>query len=507
MRTTSIRAKTTAGYVLTFSFVLLVAVALFADLAVVEERVVSHAAITRFLDATLEMRRYEKNFLLYRHHEDLEAALRYAAAAAAIVPEARLALAPPRPEVDRLLADYGARLRAVGEGKAGAAEEAAVRELGRRITDVAERHATAEGARIQEMLRRARAALAALVIVLLVGAALIARVVVRTALQPLKELESGMRRIASGELRLLPLDSATAEIRSMNGAFNRMMLEILEHRREAIRKERLASLGTMLAGIAHELNNPLSNLSTSAELLREGEVTATPAERRELVDQIVSEADRATDIIRTVLDFSRGSAFERRPTNLLQTVLGSVVLVRGDMPAHVAVEMDVPADLEISADKAKLQQAFINILSNAVDAMRDAHREGRIAISARSAGEAEVEVAFRDTGGGIPADVLDRVFDPFFSTKDVGRGTGLGLYLTHQIVEQHGGTIDVESELGKGTTFTVRLPRRDPAEAGAAGPARAEAPRSATRAGAAPAERAAPRPPPGPARLAGVEGT
>jgi signal transduction histidine kinase len=257
----------------------------------------------------------------------------------------------------------------------------------------------------------------------------------------------------------------------MNRAFNLMMHEVFEHRQEVLRSERLASLGTALAGIAHEINNPLSNISTSAEILREEDDALDPRERRELVAQIVSETDRATDIIRTVLDFTRERPFDRRSTNLLSAVRGSLILVRGALPAHVSVEVNVPADLEVLADKTKLEQAFINLVKNAIDALRDVGREGRIVISARPAGEDDVEISIRDDGEGIPSDLLDRVFDPFFTTKDVGKGTGLGLYVTHHIVALHGGTIRVESRVGEGTTVLVTLPSSEhhPALAGAAG--------------------------------------
>jgi signal transduction histidine kinase len=133
------------------------------------------------------------------------------------------------------------------------------------------------------------------------------------------------------------------------------------------------------------------------------------------------------------------------------------------------VDLDVPPDLHVLGHKTRLQQAFVNLLKNAIDAMREVGRDGPISVSARRAGEAQVELLFRDRGAGIPPHVLDRVFDPFFSTKEVGHGTGLGLYLVHQIVERHGGTVRLESAVGEGTTVTIRLPWVDAA-------ARAEAP-------------------------------
>jgi signal transduction histidine kinase len=492
MRKTSIRGKITAGFLLSFSFLLLVASVMFASLHVVEDEVGAYSGISRFLDTTLEMRRYEKNYLLYGKREDLERAVEYAGAASALVAEGAVggtgAARHPAwlrllagqgsgselpdgggARTVRLLEEYRTLLRDAGasgsggEGPAALAAATAIRDLGRSITDVAERLSSAEGRNIQEMLRSGRRTLIVLVVLFLAGNALIARVIVLTALRPLRELERGMQRIAAGHYEPLPEGSGHDEIGSMNAAFNRMIRELFEHEQEVIQSARLASLGTALAGIAHELNNPLSNVSTSAELLREEHERAGPAERRELIDQIVAETDRATDIIRTVLDVSREPRADRRTANLLSTVRGSVILARGAMPEHVTVEVDVPPDVEVLADKTRLEQAFINLVTNAVDAMRDPARESRIHVSAAPR-DGRVEIVFRDTGAGIPRDKLDRIFDPFFTTKDVGQGTGLGLYLTHQIVEQHGGTIRVESEIGEGTKVIMTLPSHAPGQ-------------------------------------------
>jgi two-component system, NtrC family, sensor kinase len=451
MRTTSIRGKIAAGFLLSFGFLVLVAAVMFVSLRAVEDEVGAYSGISRFLDTTLEMRRYEKNYLLYRQREDLEKALEYAGAARALAPDATTA---------RLLEEYRGLLQhQVGDESLATA--AAVRDLGRGITDVAERLAVAEGRNIQEQLRSGRRTLIVLVVVFLVGTALIARVIVLTAIRPLEELERGMQRIAAGDYQPLAEGAGPGEIRSMNAAFNRMMREVFERRQEVLQSERLASLGTALAGIAHEINNPLSNISTSAEILKEENERATAPERRELIDQIVSQTDRATDIIRTVLDFTRGAGVDRRSTNLLSAVRGALILVHARIPRHVAVEVDVPADLEVPADKTKLEQAFVNLLTNAVDALADEGQGGTIRISGRRNREG-AELVFCDSGRGMPKEVVDRVFDPFFTTKDVGHGTGLGLYLTHQIVEQHGGTIRVESVPGEGTAFHVMFPTEEP---------------------------------------------
>lgn len=481
---TSIRGKIAAGYALSFVFLLFVASVLFVNLLVVEDWVGFYARVSRFFDTTLEMRRYEKNFLLYGLPQDLDAAVRYADTASALVVSidngagtrwyrgwlAALAGTRSTSQVDelpertgRLLEEYRALLAEAGRRQgeppteAAALLDAAIRQRGRGITEIAEQLSAVEGEFAQTMLRAGRRALVFLVALFLLGTAVMARVVFQTAILPLKDLEQGMQRIAAGEYAPLPEHSGNDELDSMHTAFNRMIKELVEHRHEMLQSERLASLGTMLAGIAHELNNPLSNISTSAELLKEEHQASSVAERDELIGQIISQTDRATDIIRTVLDYSRERAFERRSTNLRSAVSGSLILVRGRLPADVAVELDVAPALEVLADKTKLEQAFINLMANSIDAMSDSGRARTLTVAARALG-GEVEVRFTDTGVGIAPHLLDRVFDPFFSTKDAGRGTGLGLYVTHQIVEQHHGSIKVESSEGRGTTVTLRLP-------------------------------------------------
>jgi len=133
--------------------------------------------------------------------------------------------------------------------------------------------------------------------------------------------------------------------------------------------------------------------------------------------------------------------------------------IRTDMPTYITIAIDIPDELTIFADKQKIQHVFLNLLRNSVDAIPDNGAEGKIVIAARENRDGdEVEIRVSDTGRGIPEHIINKIFDPFFTTKDVGRGTGLGLYVTHEIVKQHCGTIDVESRPGAGTTFIIKLP-------------------------------------------------
>ena len=238
----------------------------------------------------------------------------------------------------------------------------------------------------------------------------------------------------------------------------------LEREREALRdqlvqSERLASLGQFVAGIAHELNNPLQGVLGHLELLIETEEAARPL-RREL-RRIFHEADRAAKIVRNLLVFSGARRMARkrvRMSRLISRVLVSrtsaletqgITVVRTEAP-------DVPP---VAGDPLLLHQALLNILLNAEQAILATGRPGQIEIAVDAPpGTDAVRVTVRDTGDGIPTDVLGRIFDPFFTTKDVGQGTGLGLALTYGIVQEHGGGICAANAPEGGAVFTLELP-------------------------------------------------
>ena len=479
----SIRQKIRLIYAGGFLFLLLMVALIFVNLIHIEKRVVFYDVISRFLETTLEIRRFEKNFFLYRRKEDFDEAMGYIRDAEALIQQYRHEFdSPAFSFFDRMLGLFGkaeARTdvsgRTSGELLALLGEyrgllerdfqapspskslEEAIRLKGRALTDIAEDMVRAENVKIQGMLAGMRKGLVAFASLFFVGSVLIARLISQWAIKPLKELENTMTKIASGRFERLSAGSKHAEIVSLNRAFNRMIQELFAQR-DIIRSEKLTSLGTMLAGIAHEINNPLSNISTSAQILAEEMKDTKDGFQRELIEQVIRETDRARDIVRSVLEFTRDKDFKKEEVHLLSALRETLRFIRTDMPTHITIAMDVPDGLTLLADKQKLQHVFLNLFRNAIDAIPDDGLEGKIVVEARRKGEREVEIRFSDTGQGIPRDILDRIFDPFFTTKDVGRGTGLGLYVTHEIIRQHGGTIDVTSQPGAGTTFTIKLP-------------------------------------------------
>jgi PAS domain S-box-containing protein len=237
-----------------------------------------------------------------------------------------------------------------------------------------------------------------------------------------------------------------------------------EQRRAAIeqlarRSERLAAVGSLAAGLAHELNNPIGIISSRIELmlLDDDDARALPPGVRDDLEVLHRQAERVTRITRGLLSFARQSPAERSPVDL-NRVIEEVLLLTRPQIAKTGVRIETllePGLPAISGDGAMLQQVMLNLITNAWQA-HDGAGEIRIVTRARREAPPAVEVAVEDTGRGIHAADLERIFDPFFTTKSTG--TGLGLSITHSIVHEHGGTIDVDSTPGQGTRFVLTFP-------------------------------------------------
>ncbi len=212
------------------------------------------------------------------------------------------------------------------------------------------------------------------------------------------------------------------------------------------------------AGVAHEINNPLTGIVTFAHLLLKHTPADSP-ERKDL-EVIIEQADRCTSIIKGLLAFARSTPFEKAPTDINEVLRSSVRVLGSKADFHnITFATDMDGTLgPITADAARLQQVFLNIIVNAADAMEG---RGTLSIHTRKVlenGEEFAEVEFTDTGPGIEPANLTKIFDPFFTTKPVGKGTGLGLAVSHGIVREHGGDIRVESPPGSGASFFIRIP-------------------------------------------------
>ncbi len=229
-----------------------------------------------------------------------------------------------------------------------------------------------------------------------------------------------------------------------------------------MQQEKLASIGRLSAGVAHEINNPLTTILTTALLIQEDIEAEDPM--FEDLETIARETLRCRKIVTSLLDFARQTKPEKREHNINDIVRESILLTKKQAAfTDVTVDYNISGELPpLYVDKGQIQQALINLVLNAVEATEAG---GEVTVQTRTpASRNEVRILIRDTGHGISQEDLDNIFDPFFTTKE--SGTGLGLAITHGIIEQHGGTIEVESTVGQGTTFTITLPAAESGQNG-----------------------------------------
>jgi signal transduction histidine kinase len=278
-------------------------------------------------------------------------------------------------------------------------------------------------------------------------------------LAPLNRIMLAARRIAEGDLTpITPRRKYHDEFSELATAINYMLQELVRRQQIMVQAHKLQAVGTLTAGVAHELNNPINNLMLTAAALEEDYQELSDDERREMLADLMNESERARDIVRNLLDFARASDVELAPIDVEQLIGDTLQLASNQVKlAKVRVRGEVERNVPpVYGDRRQLTQVLLNLVLNALDAMPGG---GTLTITVEpSADHGFVNVMLADTGIGIPAQNLESIFEPFFSTKKQAKGTGLGLSVSLGIIKQHGGDMRVESEVGRGTTFTVSLP-------------------------------------------------
>ncbi len=279
----------------------------------------------------------------------------------------------------------------------------------------------------------------------------------RRVLMPVKSLKEGAQRIGEGDFSYRLKVTSHDEIGSLSEVFNRMAenLQKLKEMQERLQhSERLASIGRFTAGIAHELNNPIANIIGLLKLIDREIEEESPL--KEDIGIVLSEAGRCGSIVRDLLVYTRQSTPRKEPTDMIGLVEGIAELIRKGLNRK-AIELNISSlvpNTVVMVDPVQMEQVVRNLLLNAVQSIDG---KGRVdVVLGREDGKLVVSVT--DTGCGIKKEDLGRIFYPFYSTKKTGQGTGLGLTVCYSIVENHGGRLEVESTVGKGSTFRVILP-------------------------------------------------
>jgi signal transduction histidine kinase len=309
--------------------------------------------------------------------------------------------------------------------------------------------------------------LLALVLVVVLG--IIINIKLATSIAtPIRTLEKITKKISQGDFSEQIEVKGQDELSSLEASFNLMEEKLknalwsLEHTIEKLREkqaqlveaEKLASVGKLAAGIAHEINNPLTAVLTFSNLMLEQCPPGDP--RHERLKLMARETNRARNIVRQLLNFGREIVIKPETININRPV-SEIADSLAAQDAFKGIELAMKLDEhlpDIEADPAQVGQVVMNMLLNAIHAIT---LPGRIEVVTRRNGNA-VEIVFSDTGRGIPEEHIHKIFDPFFTTKEAFKGTGLGLAVSYGIIKKHGGDIEVVSSEGKGTTFTVRLP-------------------------------------------------
>lgn len=293
--------------------------------------------------------------------------------------------------------------------------------------------------------------------------------------RPVQQLIEASNQVSQGNLSPEIGPISKSEIGVLQKTFKEMLTSIQERDKrqrveseiKLLQSEKQASVGKLAGGVAHEINNPLTGIVTFTHmLLRRNDI---PGEVRTDLETIAQETERVRKIVKGLLDFSRQTELDREPTDVNRLVRQAITLVENQALIKGVNLTFEPGDglSMVTLDKNQMQSVLLNIIINALDATDPGGSitiTTNIGISTSKPGQKGIEILCTDTGCGIPPENLNRLFDPFFTTKEVGHGTGLGLSVSYGIVERHGGTIWVQSKVGKGSTFKVWLPTEEQSE-------------------------------------------
>jgi len=491
-----IREKLFLGFGLYLVFAVAFGALAYKDLNMISTHLLHVETADDITNTLLEIRRYEKNYLLYGDDGSLEEIGMY-------LTLLKDAIAKIREEIARNIGEeHGAKMmlsiteyeeRIGGLGKVRSELERLRRE-GRSVTSqgllalqreertsveqlravarevqvyVAE-NAHSERSDIARIIKVSSILLVVTLVMIVVLGSVINSKLARSIVTPIGNLERITKKITRGDFSESIVVTGHDEISSLAESFNQMedkldhamnslediIKQLQEKQAQLVEAEKLASIGKLAAGIAHEINNPLTSVLTFSNLMLEQCPPDDP--RHDKLKLMARETDRARTIVRQLLNFGRESVIKPVKININEPVTEIIdSLVAQEAFKDITLSIDLGTGLpEVYADPAQFGQVVLNILLNAIHSIVP---PGKINVSTLRA-KNYVEIIFADTGKGIPEENIHKIFDPFFTTKDATKGTGLGLAVSYGIIKKHGGDIAVASIVGKGTTFTVRMP-------------------------------------------------
>ena len=428
------------------------------------------------LNSILEARRYEKNFFITLDTKHLQDAVSYVqksetSLAQLIENYGHYAQTRDLPEQLQDLKTYKYSLNSLIEftrthpphkknlrqTPAFSQRQAQITKIGRRVTQAVEGGLQQERHQVKRLIRESRLYLVIFLGFIMLIACVTFLFLIINVNRPLKNIEEAILKIIHGDYSNIPNIRSGDEFERLVESLNTMLDELNKRSEQLIQSEKMVALGTLTSGVAHELNNPLNNISTSLQIILEELGDEDIEYQRQLITESEGEVIRAQDIVKALLEFSRETQFTLAQENFQNLVYNTLKLIQGEIPTNVQVKVQVPENIECHIDARRVQQVLLNLSLNAIQAMEG--RGGTLTIEAEKDESGHGFSFFiQDTGTGIDSTEQSKIFDPFYTTKDVGKGSGLGLSVTKGIVESHGGRISVHSQHGQGTRFTVYLP-------------------------------------------------
>ena len=463
----SIRKKVILSVVIFIGIIAIIWYQIYHSQYVLNQKIQIIERKNSLFNTILEARRYEKNFFLSFDKKNIEQALAY--------------LREAENNLFNIIAEYGKytltknltdRMTEIKEYKKSLFNllqlqnngtlvvpqdtVALIQGQGHKITTEFEHIMVKEGQFIRNLVEKSQTIHLVALLPIVIFSILVALFLIFFVNRPLKTIENAIKKIVTGDFKNIPAISTGDEFESLVASLNNMIDELDRRNEQLVQAKKLASLGRLTAGVAHELNNPFNNISTSLQILIEEWDEDNLKFKKGLVIDAEQEVVRGKNIIKALLEFSMERSISFKWTNFEYLVSSSIQRIKAVITDNVKLTVEVPGNLQVCVDPEGIERVVINLIMNAVQAMGDG---GEITITAYPQEDKDgLCFQVQDTGCGIFEENIDKVFDPFFTTKEVGKGSGLGLSIVYGIIEQHGGKISVTSEQNKGTTISVFLP-------------------------------------------------
>ncbi len=422
------------------------------------------AEIADSLNASfLTMRLSEKNYFLYKDPSELssiKSELKEShGTVESLSPDILRAIGEKNwKKFTSYLKEYEQEIDKLGKNNQTAADmQAKVRESGRKLRLFSENMISLERKSINEILSASKKTLLAFFCVIIFVAITSSYLFFSRMFKNLRRIEKTASVISAGNFMKIEGNIPDNELGSVMKAINTMCEELETRHEQLIQSKKLASLGILTSGVAHELGNPLNNISMVAQTYLELYDRLRNEDRIEYMTTVLAESERIKKIVQDLLDFSRPKKADFKVANINNVIKNSLKLVQNTLDiSGIKSQLDLKEDLPaVFVDEDKIREVLVNLLSNAVYAMPSG---GTVSIRTKLAkNQGNIIIEVEDTGKGIPQEFISYIFDPFFSTKGV-EGTGLGLSISYGIVRRHNGKMDVRSEVGVGTTFVIELP-------------------------------------------------